>query len=98
MALISCDSLTLHLGGRTLLDTANLQIERGERIGLLGRNGEGKSTLLSLLANQLTPDQGTISVASGTKVALLTQHPPKDLEGTVEDLIASGDSGNHHSD
>ncbi|MCP5487174.1 MAG: ATP-binding cassette domain-containing protein [Verrucomicrobia bacterium] len=98
MALISCDSLTLHLGGRTLLDAANLQVERGERIGLLGRNGEGKSTLLSLLANQLTPDQGTISVASGTKVALLTQHPPKDLEGTVEDLIASGDSGNHHSD
>ena len=53
MALLSCRDLTVSWGGRALLDHVGLQIESGERIGLVGRNGEGKSTLLSVLTGSL---------------------------------------------
>lgn len=90
MALISCDSISLSLGGRTLLNQASLQIERGERIGLLGRNGEGKSSLLRLLAGELSPDEGTVSMASGFKLAILSQQVPVDPAGTVGRWISEG--------
>jgi len=56
MALVSLQSISIAFGGRPLLDGATLQIESGERVGLVGRNGEGKSTLLKLVANVLEPD------------------------------------------
>jgi ATP-binding cassette subfamily F protein uup len=90
MALISCRNLQVAWGGRALLDDANLQIERGERIGLVGRNGEGKSTLLSVLSGALEPDAGEIVTEAGIRVALLEQQVPGGLTGTVEAVVRSG--------
>ena len=60
MALLSLQGVTLNLGGKTLLDTADLHVEQGERVCLVGRNGVGKSSLMALLSGDLTPDGGTI--------------------------------------
>jgi ATP-binding cassette subfamily F protein uup len=90
MALLSCQNLGIAFGGRLLLDDASLQIERGERVGLVGRNGEGKSTLLHLLVGSLSPDSGRIVTESGTRVALLSQQVPADMAGSAADVIRAG--------
>ena len=90
MALVSTQTLTVAFGGRPLLDDATLHNERGERIGLVGRNGEGKSTLLKVVAGLITPDAGTVSLESGVRIALLPQDVPTGLPDTVEEVIASG--------
>src|SRR5687768_3854728 len=90
MAQLSAQNLRIAFGGRPLLEDASLQIERGERVGLLGRNGEGKSTLLAVLAGKLEPDDGVVVRESGVRVALLSQKLPSGLEGTVADVIRSG--------
>jgi len=90
VALVSAQNLTIAFGGRPLLDDATLQVERGERIGLVGRNGEGKSTLLKILSGQIAPDAGTVALESGVRVAFLPQDVPADLPETVEEVIASG--------
>jgi len=90
MALISGQDLRVAYGTRVLLDDATLQIGEGERIGLVGRNGEGKTTLLNLLAGGTEPDGGGIVRASGLRVSLLAQQVPEELSGTVESLIRAG--------
>jgi len=92
MALISCQLLRIAFGGPLLLDDASLQIERGERAGLIGRNGEGKSTLLHIIAGDLTPDGGTVVVESGIRVSRVGQEPPQRLDGSALEVIASGTS------
>ncbi|MBT8336730.1 MAG: ATP-binding cassette domain-containing protein [Gemmatimonadetes bacterium] len=87
MALLSCTDVRVAFGGRPLLDEVRLHVERGERIGLLGRNGEGKSTLLKVLSGELAPDGGTVARESGVRVALLDQRVPKVVEGTVGDWL-----------
>lgn len=90
MALLSCQDLRIAFGSRPLLDDATLHIERGERIGLVGRNGEGKSTLLRILSGEIEPDAGTLVRESGVRVALLTQQVPASLPGTVDTVIRQG--------
>jgi ATP-binding cassette subfamily F protein uup len=68
----------------------SLQIGAGERIGLVGRNGEGKSTLLQVVAGILEPDDGTVVRSPALRVGLLPQQVPGDLTGSVEALIRSG--------
>ena len=87
MALLSCTDVRIAFGGRPLLDDVRLHVERGERIGLLGRNGEGKSTLLKVLAGELPPDSGSVAREAGVRVALLDQRVPLDLAGTVGDAL-----------
>jgi ATP-binding cassette subfamily F protein uup len=89
MALISCQDLRVVFGDRALLDGASLRIEAGERIGFVGRNGEGKSTLLEVLAGAAEPDEGTIVRSPGVRVALLPQQVPKGLTDTVADLMGA---------
>ena len=60
MALISLHNVNISFGGPAVLEHVTLQIERGERICLLGRNGEGKSTLMQVLSDTVTPDSGDI--------------------------------------
>ncbi|GMV06283.1 MAG: energy-dependent translational throttle protein EttA [Gemmatimonadota bacterium] len=98
MALLSCQDLRIAFGGRPLLDGAPLQIDRGERVGLLGRNGEGKSTLLKILAGDVQPDGGSVVFESGTRVALLTQEVPPGLAGATGDVIRAGASGHGDPD
>jgi ATP-binding cassette subfamily F protein uup len=98
MALLSCQNLRIAFGGRPLLDDASLQIEGGERIGLVGRNGEGKSTLLKILSGAVLSDAGEVVGDSGVRVALLTQEVPEELRDTgltVEGVMAAGVAGHH---
>ncbi|MBU4209040.1 MAG: ATP-binding cassette domain-containing protein, partial [Proteobacteria bacterium] len=60
MSLISLQNITLSFGGPPILQQINLQIEPGERVCLIGRNGEGKSSLMKLIAGDLKPDSGNI--------------------------------------
>lgn len=90
MALISASNLTLTFSGPLLLDNISLQIHEGERICLLGRNGEGKSTLMRILAGEARPDSGEIRTDKTLVVASLPQELPKGLEGTVYQIVASG--------
>ncbi len=90
MALISTQNLEMAYAGQVLLEDATLHVERGERIGLLGRNGAGKSTLLNILAGTLPPDGGSVIYESGLRVALLEQQIEGDVTGTVDAVIRSG--------
>ncbi|MBW2544546.1 MAG: ATP-binding cassette domain-containing protein [Deltaproteobacteria bacterium] len=90
MALVSLKDVTISFGGPVLLEAADWQIERGERICLIGRNGTGKSTLLRLIHGELFPDSGMMTKTLGLRTALLPQEVPLDLDGTVYDIISSG--------
>jgi ATP-binding cassette subfamily F protein uup len=88
--MLTLRNLGLQLGSTVLLDDANLTIERGERLCLVGRNGAGKSTLMGVLAGRIAPDRGEVVSAQGLRVAQLPQDVPAGLEGTVEEVVAQG--------
>ncbi|MGQ0619080.1 MAG: ATP-binding cassette domain-containing protein [Panacagrimonas sp.] len=88
--LIALRRLSLRFGSTVLLDAADLQIERGERVAVLGRNGMGKSTLLKLIEGELAPDEGEIVRAQSLRIARLVQEVPQGIEGTVFDVVAVG--------
>ena len=90
MALISLQDVSLGFGGPRLFDEINLQIEQGEWVGLLGRNGMGKSTLLKLVNGDISPLSGTIARQQNLRVAYLPQEVPAGVEGKVFDIVASG--------
>jgi|TARA_B110000971_G_scaffold214013_1_gene245585 ATP-binding cassette subfamily F protein uup len=90
MNLLNANNLYHSYGDQPLLDMANLSIEDGERICLVGRNGTGKSTLLKMLSGQIKPDEGEINKSRGLRVAELKQEVPASIEGSVYDCIASG--------
>jgi len=90
MPLVSLRNIHLAFSAAPLLDDATLQIDQGERICLLGRNGTGKSTLLKLIAGIQPPDRGTLQRQQGVRIAILPQEVPRDLQGTVRDCVASG--------
>jgi ATP-binding cassette subfamily F protein uup len=90
MALISLQDVSIGFGGPRLLEEINLQIESGESIGLLGRNGMGKSTLLKLISGDIEPHDGTIARQQNILTAYLPQEVPQSLSGRVADIIASG--------
>jgi ATP-binding cassette subfamily F protein uup len=90
MALLTLNELSIRFRGPPLLDGITCQIERGERIGLLGRNGEGKSTLLRILCGQVEPDHGEVTLAPSSRVSLLPQEVPQDVHGRVAQVIATG--------
>jgi ATP-binding cassette subfamily F protein uup len=90
MALLGLQDVTLAFGGPPLLDHADLWIERGERVCLLGRNGAGKSTLMQLLDGTLAPDAGEVVRQSGVTVARLEQEVPQALAGSTYDVVAEG--------
>lgn len=89
MALISLRDIQLAFGGPSLLSGASLSIERGERVCIIGRNGEGKSTLLKLVNGSLTADSGEVSKLNGLRIAMLEQDVPMS-SGNVADIVASG--------
>lgn len=90
MALITLRDVTHGYVGPPLLDQVNLQIEPGERISLIGRNGSGKSTLMRIIDGQVEPDQGSVVRPPGLRTALLTQEVPRDLQGSVWEVVAAG--------
>jgi ATP-binding cassette subfamily F protein uup len=98
MALLSLQNLQIAFGGPKLLNGVTLQVEPGERICLIGRNGEGKSTLLKIVDGSLQPDDGTIIRQSGVKIARLQQTVPQHIDGTVFDLVSKDWNHEHAMD
>ncbi len=100
MALVSLLDVSLSFGGAPLLDRVNLQLERGERVCLVGRNGAGKSTLMKVIAGELAPDEGQIFRSPPDAViATLPQDVPAGLVGTVRAVVEGpGGSYEEHND
>ncbi len=90
MPQIQLDSVTIGFRGPPLLDEVNCVIEPGDKIGLLGRNGEGKTTLMRLLSGQLSADHGRVVLAPGTNVSQLRQDVPHDIEASVAEVVRTG--------
>jgi len=90
MALVSLRDIRVAFGGPPLLEGACLQIEPGDRICLLGRNGTGKSTLLKVVNGEIAPDEGEIVRQQGVTVALVPQEVPPGLSGTVHEIVSAG--------
>ena len=90
MPLVSLRNVSLRFGGPPLLDDVTCHVEAGQRVGLLGRNGAGKTSLMRLLAGGLRPDAGTVESAPGTTVAALQQDVPTNLAGSVRDIVSTG--------
>ena len=88
MALVSLLDVSLSFGGAPLLDRVNLQIERGERVCLVGRNGAGKSTLMKVIANEMKPDLGQVFRQPGAVFSTLRQEVPAGLTGKVRTVVA----------
>jgi ATP-binding cassette subfamily F protein uup len=100
MAIVSLLDVSLSFGGAPLLDRVNLQIERGERVCLVGRNGAGKSTLMKVIAGEMEPDEGqVIRSPADAVIATLRQEVPVGLSGTVQAIIeGEGGSYEEHND
>ena len=100
MALVSLLDVSLSFGGAPLLDRVNLQIDRGERVCLVGRNGAGKSTLMKVISGELRPDDGQVFRSPPDAVlATLRQEVPAGLTGTVRSVIeGEGGSFEEHND
>jgi len=90
MAVAIASNLGIHVGGRLLFDDVSFKLERRERMTLAGRNGAGKSTLLRILAGELKPDSGGVTLEKGARVALHDQRPPRESEATLSDYVFAG--------
>ena len=91
MALFTLLDLSHAFGGPPVLDHVNFQVDAGERVCLIGRNGMGKSTLMRLIAGEMEPDSGSISRQPGAHFARLNQEVPTDVVGpaTITAPVAS---------
>jgi ATP-binding cassette subfamily F protein uup len=90
MALITLLDAQLAFGHVALLDHADFSLETAERVGLIGRNGAGKSSMLKILAGMEKPDDGTLQVQSGTRISYVAQEPQLDADATVFVAVRSG--------
>ena len=90
MPLLQARNLTLAYGDKPLLERADLQLEPGERVCLVGLNGSGKSTLLRVIAGEARVDDGEIVRPAGLRIGFLAQDMPAGFEGSVYDCVAAG--------
>ena len=90
MPLLRLNKVSLAYGHRPLLDQVELEVFRGERVCLIGRNGEGKSSLLRVIGGEAVPDDGECWLRPGMRVASLTQEVEIDVSGLVFDVVAAG--------
>ncbi len=90
MSLLALQNIHVNFGGPQILDGVNLQIEKGQRVSLLGRNGTGKSTLLKIMAGLVAADKGEVQKSPGLKTAYCAQEIPMDIDGRVFGTIAAG--------
>jgi ATP-binding cassette subfamily F protein uup len=90
MPLLTLEKTSLAFGHHALLDQVDLQLDSGERIGLIGRNGGGKSSLLRVLAGEAQPDDGRVWYAPGLKLAYVAQEPELDANLTVFQEVSKG--------
>ncbi|MBP9733378.1 MAG: ATP-binding cassette domain-containing protein [Candidatus Omnitrophica bacterium] len=96
MALISLEDISLAFGGPPLFDKLNLQVELGERIALLGRNGVGKTTLMKVMAGDVPVNEGRVLFQKGARVTHLPQEVPDGITGSVLDIVLEAAGGDDH--
>ena len=90
MPLLRLSNISIAFGTHALLKEANFQLDPGERVGLLGRNGEGKSTLMKITAGNILPDNGEIWRQPELRLAWLEQSPDLPDDATIYDAVAGG--------
>ena len=90
MALIQLQNIQVSFGGPALLDNLSMTVNPAERICLIGRNGAGKSTLMKVLNSEIKADSGEIIIEKGAVIAQLEQEVPRDMSGSVYEVVASG--------
>lgn len=93
MSLVRLDKVSLNFGTHIVLDNVDFMLKKGSRIGLLGRNGVGKTTLMKVIAGSVAPDGGERWVRSGVEITWLEQSLPDADEQTVYDMVADGLAG-----
>ena len=96
MPLVALDHVSIAYGHLPLLDDVALQIEAGERVSVIGRNGTGKSTLLQIIGGDQAPDRGSVWRQPGLRVARLEQDVPLSTDRPVSAVVAEGLSGLTH--
>lgn len=95
MALLSVKDLTLRFSDPPLLDNVSFDILENERVCLMGRNGEGKSTLLKILSGEMEANSGKIIRKNGLRTVRLIQEIPASIDGTVRDIVIGKTSERH---
>ena len=90
MPLITLDNISLRFSEKVILNEINATIHKGDKIGLIGRNGEGKSTFLKLLAGLISADDGDLKIQNRTTISYLEQQPPEDNSDTLFNIVAYG--------
>ena len=90
MPLVTLDNISLRFSEKVILDEINATIHKGDKIGLIGRNGEGKSTFLKLLAGIVIADDGDLKIKNSTRISYLEQQPPEDNSNTLFNIVAHG--------
>ncbi|MEG0804288.1 MAG: ATP-binding cassette domain-containing protein, partial [Pygmaiobacter sp.] len=96
MALLTGDGLSKAFSQRKLLDDTGFSIEEGEKIGVIGVNGTGKTTLLRILAGEETQDSGSLLRMSGLRIGYLPQNPEFTGDATILEQVLLGVSGKQH--
>ncbi len=89
MALLSVANVAYSYGDRRVLDGVSLTLDAGQRVGIVGRNGEGKSTLMKIIIGAMKPDEGQAAIARGASVGYLTQDFKLDLDKTLREEAMS---------
>lgn len=90
MALLSLRDVSVAFGGPALLNRISFSLDRNERVCIIGRNGEGKSTLMKIIAGEILPDGGEMVRQQSLRIATMMQEVPSDWTGTVEEIVAAG--------
>ena len=90
MPLITLDDISLSFSDKPILNGVSATIHKGEKIALIGRNGEGKSTFMRVLAGLVVPDDGKLKIQNGTRISYLEQTPPQDQDKDLFSIVAEG--------
>ena len=87
--ILNVKNLTHGFGDRAIFDNVSFRLLKGEHIGLIGANGEGKSTFMNIITGNLTPDEGTVEWAKNVRVGYLDQHSVLEKGMTIGDVLRS---------
>ena len=89
MSILNVEHLTHGFGDRAIFDDVSFRLLKGEHIGLIGANGEGKSTFMNIITGRLMPDEGKIEWSKNVKAGYLDQHAVLEKGMTIRDVLAS---------
>ena len=89
MSILNVEHLTHGFGDRAIFDDVSFRLLKGEHIGLIGANGEGKSTFMNIITGRLMPDEGKIEWSKNVKAGYMDQHAELEKGMTIRDVLAS---------